>query len=175
MGKQRGSILVYAILAIVILGMVSSIGYGIYNAGRKAERAEWEAREAKINAETALKIEAANQAVRAEEQAKAKKLVEISGTLQGKLKEKDHALTVALNAVRAGTVRLSIPVAACAQAGGDPESSAAAGPGGRDGGARAELSDEATRFLTGEASRADKIVEQLISCQAVVRADRAVK
>ena len=175
MNSQRGGILLYAILAIVILGMVSSIGYGIYNAGRKAERAEWEAREAKINADMAIKIEAANQEVRAEEQAKAKRLVEISGTLQNKLKEKDHALEIALNSVRSGALRLSIPVAACAPAGGDPESSAAAGPGGRDGRARAELPQEVADALLRIGSEADGIVHQLTACQAVVRADRAVK
>ena len=61
---QRGSILLYAILAIVILGILAGIGHSIYSAGAKAVRLEWEEanrlqreREAKQANEAATKVE----------------------------------------------------------------------------------------------------------------------
>jgi hypothetical protein len=63
-GRQRGSILLYAILAIVILGILAGIGRSIYSAGAKAVRLEWEEanriqreREAKQANEAATKVE----------------------------------------------------------------------------------------------------------------------
>ena len=144
----------------ILLGLVifwlASMAVAFHGGGVYTESG-WQKREAQINADTALKIESANKAVREEEHAKAKRLNEISGKLQGKLKEKDHALEIALNSIRTGERKLSIPIAACPAAGGNAESGTAAYSGGRTSSARAEISMEATQFLTGEASRADKI------------------
>ena len=148
---------------------------GTYVAGRhdgaKINEAAWQKREAEINGKQADLIAKANQAVRDEEHAKAEKFVEISTTLQGKIKEKDRALQIALDSVRSGGIRLSIPTSGTATC-GNAESGTAASTGRDNAGARAELSPTASNFLTGEASRADKIVEQLTACQALVRADR---
>ncbi len=41
---QRGTILLYLVLALAVLGVISGIGYKVYQAGRDAERLEWEAK-----------------------------------------------------------------------------------------------------------------------------------
>ena len=170
--KQAGfGLLGYAVAALAIVLMLGAAYLAGRADGRKLEGAAWQKREAEINAETATKIQVANEAVRAEEHAKAAKFVEISTGLQGKLKEKDHALNIALDSVRSGAIRLSVP-ATCPPPGGNTEGGTTASAGGRDATTRAELSEQAARFLTSEASRADKIVEQLTACQAIVRADR---
>lgn len=139
----------------------------------KAQETDWQTREAKINAETANKIREANDRVRGIEQDIAQLLANESSGYQAKLKEKDHALQVALDSV--ATVGLFSHGPACPPVGGNSASGSAAGTSGRDGPARAKLPDEDARFLLSEASRADKIVEQLTACQGVVRADRARK
>ena len=169
--SQRGNILLYGLLVLAILGVLSGIGYAIYDAGRKAERAEWQARETRIAGETALKLEAANKRVRETEQAIAAAIEDASIWYQGKLKEKDNALNIALNGLRAGTGRLFV-TARCPAPGGDPATGPAAGAGGRDGPTRAELSAADSEFLLRRGAEADGIVHQLTACQAVIRADR---
>ena len=172
MNHQRGIATgwLYLIGLIVLLSLLSGIATAIYHAGAKSERAEWQAREARINAESAIKIEAANRRVRDIEQDIAQLLANESAGYQAKLKEKDHALQIALDSV--ATVGLFSHGPACPPSGGDSASSPPAGASGRDGAARAKLPDEDARFLLSEASRADKIVEQLTACQGVLRADR---
>ena len=56
--------IIYAVAALAIVATLSTIAWIFHNAGVKSERAVWQQREAKINAETAVKIEAANKRVR---------------------------------------------------------------------------------------------------------------
>jgi len=88
---------------------------------------------------------------------------------QTKLKEQENAYTRAIGVARLGGLRIgTVGTPACA----DPVPATSAGTTGRDGETRAELSPDAAEFLIGEASRADKIVEQLNACQAVLVQDR---
>jgi hypothetical protein len=132
----------------------------------------WQAREAKINADAAVKIEAANARVRGIELRMAENLASIDARYQTKLKEKDNALTAARAAARHYGLFVT---ATCPPADRGAAGSTPAGPGIGDGAARVRLSDEAADFLVGEAARADAVVEQLTACQAVVRADREKK
>ncbi len=140
----------------------------------KAQETEWQTREAKINAETAIKIREANDRVRGIEQDIAQLLANESAEYQAKLKEKDHALQVALDSVAA--VGLFSHGPACPPVGGDAASGVATSAAGRNGAeGRQLLGKDDSIFLITEASRADKVTEQLTACQGVVRADRARK
>ena len=172
--RQRGIAdgWLYLIGIIVLLTILTWIGTAIYRAGAKSERAEWQEREAKINAAIATKIEAANKRVREAEQSIASQVADAATEYQRALKGKDDALNIALNSLRAGTGRLFVS-ATCPAPGGNTADSAAAGAGRRDGAAGTAILGEAdSTFLLAEASRADGIVHQLAACQAVVRADR---
>ena len=168
--NQRGfTLLAYGLVALALVIALSVALRKVYTAGEAAADARWQARELKINEDTARKLADATAAALAESRAIAKRYNESSAGYQAKLREKDHALDIALNAVRSGERRLSIPVTDSNALCGTAESGTSAAAGGRDGEARAKLSDAAAGFLIGEASRADKVVEQLTACQALVR------
>lgn len=42
MNSQRGTILVYGLIALAIIGLLSGIAWKIYSAGQTAKQAEWE-------------------------------------------------------------------------------------------------------------------------------------
>ena len=141
--------------------------------GRTAEHNQWETREASINADAAVKIKAADDKVIETERAGVKNVAAIDAKYQGKIQEKDNALTVALNAVKSGAVRLSGHGATCATVAGNATGAVGTSPSGGDGAAPSRLLNESDWvFLQSEAGRADKIVEQLTACQGVVIADR---
>src|SRR3990167_5928169 len=136
----------------------------------KAQETDLQTREAKINAESAIKIEAAHNRVRDLEQDIAQQLASESAGYQRKLKEKEDALNIALDSI--ATTGMFVHCPACPPLAGDAAGSPPAGASGRDGAARAKLPDADARFLLSEASRADRVVEQLTACQGVIRADR---
>jgi phage gp46-like protein len=74
--------------------------------------------------------------------------------------------------IRSGDLRLSIPIRPAAAGSGAPTAATAAGASGCNGQARAELSDQASEFLTGLLSEADAAVLQLGKCQAIVEKQR---
>jgi hypothetical protein len=157
-----------------VLLIIAAVAIGLYGWGRHdgaaITSAAWERREAGINAKTAERIQGLNALNRQLEQLHAQDLARISAAYQDQLRKHDNEKDRALAALRARTLQLSIP-ARC-PAGGSGSSEAPAGAGGRDAAARAELSPEAAGFLIGEATRADKIVDQLTACQAIVNRDR---
>src|SRR3990167_8191224 len=132
----------------------------------EANESKWQTREAQINAESAKKIQEANDRVRGIEQDIAQLLARESEGYQRKLKEKDDALNIALDSV--ATVGLFSHGPACPPTGGNSAGSTTPPPSGRDGLTRAKLPDEDARFLLSEASRADKITEQLTDCQGEI-------
>lgn len=64
--KQAGSIIIYAVLAIAVLGILSGIGYRIRESGKESVRLEWE------------------EANRIQREAEAKQAQEASKSLEGK-------------------------------------------------------------------------------------------
>ncbi len=42
MNRQRGTILIYGLIALAIIGLLSGIAWKIYSAGQTAKQAEWE-------------------------------------------------------------------------------------------------------------------------------------
>ena len=158
-----------------ILLLVAILLAGAYVAGRhdgaKINEAAWQKREAEINGKQADLIAKANQAVREEEHAKAQKFVEISTTLQGKIKEKDRALQIALDSVKSGTGRLFV-TASCPAPSGDAKGSVTAGASRNNDATRAYLPTETSETLLRIGAEADSVVLQLLSCQDILRADR---
>src|SRR3990167_6385602 len=119
----------------------------------EANESKWQTREAKINSESAKKIQEANDRVRGIEQDIAQLLASESEGYQRKLKEKDDALNIALDSV--ATVGLFSHGPACPPTGGNAAGGIASPASGRDGQARAKLPDEDAKFLLSEANRAD--------------------
>lgn len=160
--------LIGIIALVVILVATNAITWHV---SAQYTESGWQKREAKINSDAAVKIKAASDKVRETEQAHATQINAVDTTYQSKLREKDYALTAALNTVRSNGL---FAHAACTPIAGNPDTKIAAGASVGDGGAGRQLLSEADSvFLVTEAGRADKVTEQLRACQAVIRADRA--
>ncbi len=170
MKRQRG-ITTGWLIGIIALGflLVASYFFGRHD-GSKINETAWQAREAKINARAAVQIKAATDRVREIEAGHAIQLNAVDAYYQRKLKGKNDALEIALNAVSAGG-RLYAH-ATCPPAAGNSDGQATAGAGVRDGGTRAELSAADSTFLLRIGAEADSVVLQLRACQAIVREDR---
>lgn len=95
-------------------------------------------------------------------------LTTVSAYYQGRIKDVDDDKNRFIAGVRNGTIVLRDPYKASTRAGGGITAEALNPASGRDAEAGCELSAEASEFLYSEASRADKIVEQLGACQGVV-------
>ncbi len=162
------------VAAALLLAVALAYAYGQhqFGLGEQAERAAWLKREnAELTAANA-NIKALEEKYRQQEHDAADAIAVISFKYQEDLKhvksEKDRVIA----GLRGGAFRLRVPVAATSAACGDSAPEAASAPGGRDGGARAELSVTASEFLVGLASDADEVVRQLTRCQEVIIEDR---
>lgn len=113
-----------------------------------------------------------NERERANEAAALARGTEIGRQLQVKKTERDNAKNAALAGVGNGTIVLrDFGAPSCTDRGG--ASSQAGAPGsGNDGEAGSKLSERLANYLIGEATRADKVVDQLTACQAQVLSDR---
>lgn len=145
-------------LVVILLGL-ALLAYGGYSVGQKLERLEWTERESKINAEAAVKIKkAAEQAAETEREQGKKLLDETTAYYEGIQDDLDEKNRIIAGAV-SGAIVLSVPTKhPCS---GHAQGEGAAGAGGAEGAPRAELSDEAGKFLVGEATRADAYTRQL--------------
>lgn len=155
--------------AVVALGaaLTGSFFYGI-SVGEAKNQTKWQKREIDINAESTKKLAAANARVLAAERKSAGDMASVSKAYQDKLQEKDHEKDRAIARARASGLFVATKRPTC----GNAVPAVGPSPGGRDDAPRSELSDGASEFFIAEANRADKIVEQLQACQAIVRADR---
>lgn len=95
-------------------------------------------------------------------------LTKVSAYYQGRIQDVDDDKNRFIADVRNGTIKLRDPYRPTGKAGGGITTKALGGSSGRDGETGCELSREASEFLYSEASRADKVVEQLTACQGVV-------
>ena len=136
-----------------------AIGFG---GGYKLQSLRWEA---SLKEAADKRVEAVNQA-REREHELGKVHETIATTLE---KDKQNALRkkdAVIADLRAGTLRLRLPSDL-------PGTSApAASPSKCDGASGSELPRITSEFLLAQAARADEIVLQLQSCQAILRADR---
>lgn len=147
--------------------LIGSYLYGS-SVGKAKSEVRWQKRELAINAESEKKIASATARVLAAERKSADDAADISKAFQEKLQEKDSEKDRAIASARASGLHVPTKRSSC----GNAVPKAGPGPSGRDGETRAELSDEIAEYFIAEATRADKIVEQLTACQALATANR---
>ncbi|MCG9076813.1 lysis system i-spanin subunit Rz [Laribacter hongkongensis] len=149
-----------AVRVLLCLVLLAGAWWHGHRTGAAGVQVEWDADQARMTA----RLLAQEQAARAAEQQHAQALA----TIDAQYQEKEHHAQLENNRLRAqlraGTVRLSVPVVAgsCNLPADDSSS------GSRDAAPRAELSAEAADDLVALADDADAIVRQLTACQAVV-------
>lgn len=171
--KSGLGVLIMALL-IIAAAMLGVYAYGEYTfgLGELAERSRWLARDNTQLTAANAKIKSLEEKYRQQERDAADALAVISHNYQEDLKhvktEKDRVIA----GLRGGAFRLRIPVAARLTADGSGTAEAAASACGRDAGARAELSGQASEFLVGLASEADEVAKQLGRCQEIIKTDR---
>lgn len=166
----------YIIIGLLVAWVISLAGVGTWQntAGHVAERTTWQTRENdQLRTANAL-IKTLEEGARHTEQANAKALAAISTDYQGRLSNATKQIAADRAAVRNGTLRLRDPGTSgiCANTSNVP--GLAASTSGRVDYQGGGLSTDLAEFLVAEATRADSVVDQLIACQQVVRADRIV-
>lgn len=166
----------YVLLAVGLAWLASLVGVGIWQnrAGATGERVAWQAREAKNLQSYNDELRKQELEARGKELATAERQAAIDATYQENLRVSNNERDRALADLAAGRIRLR-NLAAALQARERGASEAAPGAGEHHGAEGAGLSDETSRYLVGEAARADAVVEQLTACQALVKSDRSVE
>lgn len=156
------------LVAILVLG---AVGGGAYYSGRtdgkKIERAEWQARELKAQQEAADALLAAQNNVERERKQHALAIASISTKYEERLQHVSKTKDRVIADLRSGGIRLRDPGSRYS-IGINPVPGKTNPPGECDGKTERGLSIELAEFLAGEATRADTIVEQLTSCQALI-------
>ena len=166
------NVTLYLAAALVFVVALGAAGYKGYSLGADSVRAEYAARDLKAAADAAAKTQELQEKYRAIEQAQAQEISKVAHDYERRLTDAKAKTTVALDAIRSGSVRLRDNYAAGNEAGRGCPAGSPAPAGVGDGKAGAELSPELANFLVSEASRADAYTEQLTACQRVIEADR---
>lgn len=156
---------------IAVLGAISVLlltyGFGRHDGARIME-AKWQEEKAALNAAAADALHAKIVENAEKEAYHAQKIRNITDSFNSRLteikNEKSSALTVARS--RGLFVNTSCPRDRDAL----PQTSSS--PSGGDGTTRSRLSDADAEFFITFAADADKVVEQLAACQAVIKQDR---
>ena len=161
----------YLVAAIVGLVALGAAGFQGYRLGADHVRAEYAARDIANANEQAAKTREVEERYRAKEQASAQAVAQIANDYEGRLTDAQRKTTIALDAIRSGSVRLRDPFAK-PEACGSSAAEAVASPGGRDGYSAGQLSGATSEFLVSLASEADRNTLQLAACQAVLASDR---
>ena len=161
----------YLLAALAVALLVAGAAVKGYHMGQDNIRAEYAARDLQQANEAAAATKAVEEKYRAQEQAHAQALSQVSATYQGKLTDAQAKTTTALNAIRSGSIRMRDPGAVSKADCGSTASTVTAASG-RDGDTQGGLSGTASEFLLTLAADADRNTLQLAACQAVVEADR---
>ena len=183
MKRQRGIADLW-LLAIVVVAILAALAGAItawksytngidqkgYERGKQEVDAKWQARESEINADSAAKIEAANERVIKAERKGAQDVAGIRTDYATKLRGKDESLKIALDSLRDGSGRLSIP-ADCAS--GPPIDRNATGNAGgaspRDNGTgRTYLPDSLAADVLKLGAEADAVTIRLGKAQDLI-------
>lgn len=160
-----------------LLALLHFYGQHQFAQGEAAEHARWVVRENKALQAANAEISQLNQQARDQERQHAEAVAHISTQFQEQLHHVQSQKDSVIADLRAGAVRLRIPVnpaATSAACSGIP-AEAFASASRRDGETRADLSEAAAEFLIELASEADEVVHQLASCQTLLQADRGVQ
>jgi len=183
--RQRGSVLLYGLLALAVLGLIAGIGYTVkstiadadergYTRGEKETEAAYAKRDNDALLAANKQIQALQTAARAQELEHAIELTEIANKYQReKANEIAHRDRV-IAGLRDGTTKLYVKLAGSAQpcAGSQAGETGASVSGDTGAGASGILNESDSAFLINEAHRADRIAGKLKACQLIVKADR---
>lgn len=182
--RQRGIADLWMLLigVLVVLGLIAAIVYGVksyvdgerqiaYQAGEKTERALWQKRESEELAAANTEILRLKSALDEQAQRHINELAAAGADYENKRRENEARSDRFIGDVMSGRIVLRDPGRTAGRQGAGPGAgNAAAGTvGAGDAAAGAALSLEATRFLWGEASLADAIVDQLTLAQREYR------
>lgn len=180
--KQRGSVLVYAVIGLAVLAALWAVYSGIdsrgFDRGVSETKATYETRDANALREAQSRIATLEANAREAERRAAADIAAISSNYQRKLADANALRDRDVADARSGAIRLSFNSTGSSNCGPDRDSGqsgpgqAAAGAAGRDGGAQTELPGEIAANLLTLANDADAVVNQLSACQAVVARDR---
>jgi len=133
--------------------------------GDSLKQGEWDAARAKEAEVAVAAINEAKEKMVFMERELTKKMNSQSQSYQKKLQEKDREKAVALERFRSDGLRVSVEAGGYkAGVPGDTADSCRC-----DGGTTAKLSDEVAQRLIERSVEADKIVEQLTACQAILK------
>lgn len=151
-----------------ILVLIAAFGFG-WRQGSLSVQSEWDREKAEINAQTAIAVSEANERTRAIEADMNERLRQVTGAYSRKLQEKNNAENAAVE--RAATGGLFINAECPAASGELPNSTPSTDGSPRT--ARVKLPAKDGEFLIRLAAEADRITEQLTSCQSILEAERA--
>ncbi|HAF00402.1 MAG TPA: hypothetical protein DCG63_03820 [Methylophilaceae bacterium] len=156
-----------------LIALLLAVGglYGVYHMGESDERMRWQLKESQaLIAANEQILNLKNQKYDLEQQHKQDMATATAAHVK-EIENVQNQANLAIDRVRAGTLKLRIPTlrpTSCAGA----SSGASASLSGSEQAATSELSTEAAEFLIGEAKRADQIVSQLNACQAILNQER---
>lgn len=151
----------------IALCVVAAFGAG-WNLGGDRVQAKWDAEKAEMNAKATEAIQQAMNRTLAAEREAAARVAATSAKYQRKLQEKASEEAAAIANARAGGLYID---AKCS-GGGNGVSETASSSSGRNGEARVKLPDETAESLLRLAAEADRVVEQLNSCQNILEEER---
>lgn len=157
---------------VLLLALYAFTMSKVYDAGVDAERGRHALEENTKIAALGERIITLQNQKHELEQKRVKDLDALTLNFQEKIKNVETKSNDAISAVRAGTLKLRIPIKVYATdcaGGASPAGTIASGVVG-DG--NAELSERASEFLIGQANKADKVVAALQLCKAIAIADR---
>ncbi|MCB5187382.1 lysis protein [Methylobacillus caricis] len=173
------------VVLAALFGVLAFLAYGwAYDNGSTAKDIEWQGKynidlhAANISLQDALlQLNAEQETSRAYSQAVQESFAFISADYQEKLRHVETRKDSVIAGLRANAQQLRIGIKTASSAGAcapgqDQPGETNTATFGRDGEARAELSDTAAEFLVSLASEADQVVEQLTSCQQLLIAQR---
>ncbi|WP_051711547.1 lysis system i-spanin subunit Rz [Andreprevotia chitinilytica] len=162
---------------LAITALVAAFAAFFYEQGEQHESvrrdvidARRDVTDAKRETANAKALADAQTHARALEHDAADQMARIGNRYQEQLRDETEQRDRVITDLRAGTLRLSVPIRA---AGGQCVSASADTRSGGDGEAHAELQDAAAEFLIHLADEADRIVDQLGACQTIIVDDRA--
>lgn len=136
--------------------------------GDSLKQGEWDAARVQEAEAVAKAVEESRAQAMFTERELTKKLNNQSKQYQVKLQEKDSEKAAAIERARVGGLWVDVQASSNKDAVPDSTSGAC----GCDGGTTARLSEETSRRLIELASEADKVVEQLTSCQQILKDER---
>lgn len=136
--------------------------------GDSLKQGEWDAARAQEAEAVAVTVKLMHDQAMSKERELTQKLNGQSKQYQVKLQEKDSEKAAAIERARVDGLRVDIQ----ASSDKDGMSNASSGSGRCDGETTARLSEETSRRLIEFASDADKVVEQLTSCQQILEDER---